>query len=524
MKDYIRKELLDITKEIATGEHIAGLNDKGEAERIISILEKHFKGSLNIKKIDFPLISWRSKEVEVEPKGSFSIAPYVESFDVEGKVFFMEKDPSEPQSWRNFPEEHIAVSPEPENPDELKAAALLAYESGAKALLVYTKNFVLRKIVTTGSWGYSFSLGAPSPLPVLYIDKGLLSNIKRHMKVRILIKAETVRTSGIILEAESGWDRGRPIFGAHYDRWFRGFQDNSLGIAQAFLAWRESLKEIGGAKLLIFSAEEHGSPGYAGWYWAWGSRWYSRQLEKLDLVESLGPYVNFDASGTEPLKISGSPQLLCNIPKNGWMERCCECPECDSFSFASVGLETLSFHSLWSERLREIYHTPLDNEDNINLDVAQMSVILALKAIKEGSRWNCFSERLREWLGSSGLLARRALYLIESLASRIGWKTLYPYLSKRFLKAVNYGDYRWSSGDLEALWFPEVLTYGRILDDLDKGRKVPLEVWISGEERLLYVIGWHQGSSTRASLSEQNHENMKRLNEILEEIKREVLA
>ena len=518
----VKEKILRISEELVSEEHVAGRRDEEEAERIISVLEKF--GAKTFRKIRFPLISWRLKDVELEPSGKVSLAPYVEDFDVEARPFFLEGDPSEPKSWRGFPEGSIAVAKEPENPDELKAATLLAAEAGAKALTVFNEKNVLRKIVTTGTWGFSFHAGSPTPIPVLFVDKEFVRRVKSSSTIRIFVSARSIRTSGIILEADEGEIEGRPIFGAHYDRWFKGFQDDILGIAQAFLAWKGSVKKFGGGRLLLFSAEEHGTLGYAGWYWAWGSRWYVKQLLP-SLIEGLGPYVNFDIAGSSPLKVSGSPQLICNIIEEDVEERCCECPECDSFSFATQGFETLSFHSLWNEKVREIYHTELDVKENANMEEASRAVLLSLKALEGKERWNCFSKRLKEWLGSSGILGRRALVVIESLAKRVGWKKVYSELSRRFLKAINYGDYRWSTGDLEAVWFPEAVIYRRILRDIERGERPPLEVWVSGEERLLYTF-WAdpKRSGVREMLSEQAYENLKNLNEIVNEISHELLA
>jgi Iap family predicted aminopeptidase len=524
MKGDLEKLLMELTSKIASKEHVAGDNDDGEVERILTILEGLEK-NLVVRKIRFPLISWKLKEAEVEPKGKFSLAPYVEDFDIEGTPYFLSGDPSDPLTWRGFPQDRVAIAKEPENPDEVKAAALLGAEAGAKALLVHTEDFTLRKIVTTGSWGYSYHSGSPTPIPVIYIDKSIYEKIKNSNVVRVYVRAETRRTSGIIVEIDSGWDVGRPLFGAHYDRWFLGFQDDSLGVVQAFLAWREASRTLGGARLIIFSAEEHGAPGYAGWYWSWGSRWYVRQLEKAEVIEGLGPYVNFDVAGSEPLTISGSPQLVCKVLDLGVRERCCECPECDSFSFATAGVETISLHSLWSPYIRRIYHTPLDRGDRADIGVAARAIRISLKALEGGEAWNCYESKLREWLGSSGLLARRAFYIIESIARRVGWSRVYRELSRRFLKAINYGDYRWSSGDLEAIWFPEVVIYKRIIDDIDKGRSPPLEVWVSGEERLIYSA-WISPKRSRAKemVVEQAYENLKRMNDIIEDIKEKLLS
>lgn len=502
-------------------EHIAGLGDEREADRLEFLLLEILGESVRVRKIWFDLMGWKLKEVDVHPAGFKTlVAPYVEKADVEGKVWYIKGDPSEPPAWRGFPEDYIALAMEPPNPDEVKAAALLAAEHGARALLLESKGRP-RKIVTTGTWGYSYYSGAPTPIPVAYVERGFISRALREGYARIYVNAYTTESRGVILEFDHGWDAGLPVIGAHYDRWLSCFQDDILGIAQAAYAFKIIASESG-ARLLLFSAEEHGTPGYAGWYWAWGSRWYVREMERSGLLDDIGLYINFDLAGAE-LRASGSPQIVSNIAEQV-TERCCECPECDSFSFAAAGVPTLSMHSLWDERVRSIYHSTDDSPSNVDYHNAAKAVVLAVKAALSRPVWGEFSRRILEWLGSAGLLGRRAAVLIEGIAARVGWDALYRELARRFLKPVNYGDYRWATGDLEALWFPEAVIYQRLLRDLDSGTN-PLEVWIAGEERLLYTTMARGGRPLgKPGLAWQAKSTLEELNRVLEEIQKALIG
>ena len=65
----------------------------------------------------------------------------------------------------------------------------------------------------------------------------------------------------------------------------------------------------------------------------------------------------------------------------------------------------------------------------------------------------------------------------------------------------------------------EAVTYRRILNDIKNGKKPPLEVWISEEERLLYTF-WADPKKpgVQEMLSKQAYENLKLLNEIINDI------
>ncbi len=500
-------------------QHIAGSpGERAEAERISSVAEKALSHKAEL--ISVPTLTWSPEWVEVEPKPGFSVMlPYTLEADVEGPVSYVEGDPSNPLSWRRFPGGRIAIIPEPNNPDDIEPAALLASEAGAEALLVESR--VPRIIVTKGSWGYSASSGSPTPIPVVAVPQGYRSLAEREGRVSVKTSAKLSESHAYIVSVDLGGREPQVLVGAHYDRWFTGFQDNILGVAQAILATL-ALSEHGfSTRLLVFSAEEQGAPGPASWYWAWASRFYAKQLVSSRLECSFAVYINFDLAGMSGLKISGSPQY---VASSVLQERCCECPECDSFQLAKAGIPTISLHSLWSKGVTEIYHTPLDTPEAHSPRHALLAVEEAVRLASQGPKWEGFSARLREWLGQGPLLARRAYYLLEAIARRAGWKDLYCEAAKEFLNPVHYGSYRADEAGLEALWFPEVTVYKRIIKDVRQG-KAPREVWISGEEKLLYAPADVKGKPlSPRRLADQARGRLKEFNEKIEEIQRKVIA
>ncbi|MCE4616233.1 MAG: M28 family peptidase, partial [Aeropyrum sp.] len=321
--------------------------------------------------------------------------------------------------------------------------------------------------------------------------------------------------------------RGGPVIvGAHYDHWYTGFNDNILGVAQAIEAFQSLRREGKTVVLTIFGAEEHGMPGTSSWYWAAGSREYASLLSASKAVEDVELYINFDMAGLHCLKVSGAPQYALKLVSLGAEWRCCECPECDSIMMAWAGVPTLSLHGLWCGGAAEIYHTPADTPDRASPATARRALRLAVMAALEGADWRLLTYHLREVLSSSGLRARKLLYIIEAMARRAGWGPLFRMMNQRLLSTIHYGSLRWESRELEAIYMPEAAIYTRLARDMERGSP-PLEVVEVGvRERTLYSVA----SSPRAphtpfpSLAMQHELLMKDLEARVEEIQRELIT
>jgi Iap family predicted aminopeptidase len=506
---------------------IPGVHDR---EALDSILEA-FDAWLTrlggeVRRFHLPTLSWRLRHAEAEPGGRLVVGPYVERGDVEGRVELLEGDPSRPESWRGFRGSPIVVAPEPGEPDELRYAALLAAEHGAEALLICPR-VAPRLVVTVGSWGFSFHAGAPTPVLVGYLESSdACPRVAGGGRARVAVESRTVETVTWGLEVDLP-GRGRPwLFTAHWDRWRGGFQDDTLGVAQAFTA-AFRLASLGlRARVAVFPSEEHGAPGYAGWYWAWGSRRYAVELARSGLAESIAGAVNFDVAGTAPLIASGSPALLAALPPGGWRARPWECPECDSMQLAlHAGIPTLSIHTLWSPRVLDFYHTSLDAPDAADPRAARLAVELAVRAALRGPRWECMEAAVRGLLAPGPLEARRLAVLVLQAARRVGWESLHPPLARAALRPIDYGDRRWSTGPLEAHWFPEASLLPRLRSGLARGQD-PGEVWVAGWERLLYQTrpGPRGRPCSASCLSQQARQAIEELSVRVEEALRPLLA
>ncbi len=493
--------LMEIAENVYTGaQHIAGgRGERSEAERIAGIVEDVTE--LRPRLVETPLISWRLRSVE---PNHLLVPPYVESCSVKARVVRVQGDPADPSTWR--PGRGIALVEEPGDPDDVKAAALLAHELGYEALVVESSN--PRVIVVNGYWGYSYRAGSPSPIPVAYTPKGV---IKPGMELEISIEAETVPSVGYTIEAVDG---EAPIaVGAHYDRWLTGFQDNMLGVAQAILLARMLARDGEDVMLTLFTAEEHGAPGYASWYWSWGSRFYFTQLEESGTIDSIKIYINFDVAGSEDLRISGSPQLIhsSRLPVRRW-----ECPECDSLQAAVRGVPTISIHGLWGEKTLSIYHTRDDTPENANPVKAAEAVLEAYRLARMEPRWSAFTSTLNNILASGPLEARRLAYIAESLVKKDP-EHGYRLLARILLKPVHYGSYRLDEARLEALWIPEASLLPRITSD--PGR-APLEVWEPGRDRLILAPRAALGSLGMAGLVSQVRDALREYSVLLESLRR----
>ncbi len=519
----VKADIEVLSRELYTGFEVnsGSLSEVREVERIKGLIESYLK--VKVRTLEVPLLTWRLKHLSLDPKPEVAAtAPYVESSTVEALWFKVEGDATKPRAWRGFPEGRVAIVSEPSNPDDIKFAAIQAAEAGASALIVESR-VAPRIIVTNGYTGFNYNVGAPTPIPVVVVENGYSSKLALHSKVSVSIDANTIEGYGYTMEAEvTGSSEDFFIVGAHHDRWYGGFSDNVIGLAQAIVT-AKILGEHGlSVKLLSFTAEEYGALGYASWYWAWGSRFYSKQLRESRVLERVALHINYDMASISPLRVSGSPQYV-GSARGDSLERCCECAECDSFSLASAGAPTICMHSLWSPEVRALYHTPWDAPEKSDLNIAAKAVTLAVKAALEGPQWGYMRGFLEEALGKGPLEARRLAYSINSLAERVGWPSVYRELAPIALKAVHYGSYRGEDAELQAAWFPEVTVYGRLLEDLESGR-APQEVWIAGDERILYSLRGPGGKPLNAkALAQQFKNNMELLWASFEELQGRLL-
>jgi Predicted aminopeptidase, Iap family len=227
----IKEDVVRLSRELYNGvEVVAGsFEEVREVERLRGMIESYLEG--RVKVLDVPLLSWRLKGLTLDPKPEvLAVAPYVESSSVKAPWFRVEGDPVKPRSWRGFPEGRVAIAKEPVNPDDIKVAALHASEAGALALIVESPS-APRKIVTNGYWGYSYSVGAPTPIPVLVVEEGYSLKLNPQTVVSVEVEAVTIESTGYTLQLDlPGSSDDISIVGAHHDRWYGGFLDDIVGM------------------------------------------------------------------------------------------------------------------------------------------------------------------------------------------------------------------------------------------------------------------------------------------------------
>ncbi len=459
--------LAKLAGDLYTGsELVAGApGNRGEADRIAGLLESTL--GIEARLLDFPVDYWMINSVELEPRPEWaSPCPYSRG-SAEGPVARVPGDAGLPGAWRGFPRGWIALVDEPDDPDDVKYAAINAANAGAQALLVRSRR--PRRIAVNSYPGFSTRAGAPVEIPVIYVPWDYSPR-----QASVSVEARPVRSRSYIIEAGSGdyW------VGAHYDRWYTGFTDNIVGVAQATVLCR-MLEDHGKlCRLLVFGAEEHGSPGVASWYWAWGSRFYTRQYKASNLLDAR-VYVNFDTA-TGDLRASGLPSLS---RLTGLKERPYECPECDSINLALAGVATLSIHSLHTPDLLDVYHTPYDTPSPWRLETAWHAVEAAWRAVSQGPEWRLLAGELNSILGRGPLEARLLNAVIQKAAARDEWPETWRSIAGLIVDVVHYGDIVEESSTLEALYAPEAVLLARIKRDLDTGRP----------PRLVYRVGDYDG-------------------------------
>ncbi|MHA2078914.1 MAG: M20/M25/M40 family metallo-hydrolase [Candidatus Thorarchaeota archaeon] len=294
--DEIRKTIEELCR---FENRIAGTKMEHEtAEYLIDRLSA--MGYAEIKKHDFPVISWHPKETALEmispTKQVIRCAPMPYTTSVDETFRLIDMDSDEKVKSDKFPVYglsdwgvHIYQTP--------SHAYNTALEMGLDGVIISSpKEGDLLKVLVVAR-------GSELQIPVLSISK------EDGMKLR-----EVMKESEVVLKVRTIVDKGESVssnievvlpgndpdfdilIGAHYDAWFAGAADNAAPVAVVLEAARLMKEQEGKHKrtirFLLFGAEESGVEGY--FFWINGSRHYVQSQPSLD---SIGLVVCLDSVG-----------------------------------------------------------------------------------------------------------------------------------------------------------------------------------------------------------------------------------
>ncbi len=363
-----------IGREVFEREVIAGSDAELSAVHALKDVFEDLGGD-DVYLEPLPVMTWIEDECFIEAprlRVKCLALPYSLSMDAEARSIHAHYYGSS-IALSDDPANKIVIAPYPDEPDEAKYVLLKLAKAGATAAVFYD-NYPgrVRRIVVCGSKGYSYMHGSPPPIPAVAISKESLLKLTKSISgeaLRLYIKTKVVHSSTgyNVVSVYNGSRESEVILSAHHDHWLKGYSDDLIGL-ESLARTALKLKNIDRRHtyiLISFTAEESGAPGYASWYWSWGSRKYLEgRLVKRDL-DRVVLAVNIDAVFTTSLRASTNPFLwsvvkelvdLGYVSINGVTV---DQPIFDSYSFTTVGVPALTLHTF--NELKPNYHTNLDD-------------------------------------------------------------------------------------------------------------------------------------------------------------------
>ncbi len=497
MKDNDVKEVFSILEELSRiGEVIAG--SKAE-KRIIQVIEDYLREAhLDIQLEPINIMYWKPIEAEIivrEKTITPTIQPYSPSMQVEGKLVYVGYALRDEELNKIEPYNSVVLVKLHENPDYYETQYMNILEKNPLAIIFYDPWPSRKRIlVATGSLDYKFKPGKPLQAPILHIkyEEGLElvkvssnNSVKANVRVKTSIShnAQGYNVSAII----PGKREEYIILSAHHDHWFTGAVDNLIGVSIIlYLAKTLSKKTHNTSiKIISFTAEESGAPGYTPWYWAYGSRKHVENLERLELLDNVVAVINIDSIARKPLSINATGiefQALIKSIANGLginYKLGFDHSYCDSYSFSIKGIPSVTFNTL--DEIADIYHTDLDTVHEINKDLVKETINLIEKLIEymttrntpyESFGYLTYAYKLYDELKnktppSVHIHAYRLLQATRTAIKKNMYKELheiYKKLNRYLVKPVFRGTYEKDVGGFEVTLLPEL----EIIEDINK--------------------------------------------------------
>ena len=506
-------QLLSYAQEFASiGEVVSGSREeKTLVDKLKSFLEEK-ADEIIIHNI--PVMLWKEKHVSLntidnEARSISAIAlPYTTSTHIVGKLVYV-KNFGFTKARKNV-EGKIVLTEWAKDPDEAEHQYLEALEKGALAIILYDRYpSRFRRIVVKGTYGYSYRTCTTTPIPALSIrrEDGLFlaeKALNKELKVELTTEVNAQNTYGQIVEAvfNGKEEREKIYITAHHDHWLTGFTDNILGLASLVSIANEVsnwniAREM---RILSFTAEEGGSPGFTEWYWLYGSRWYLENIVfKHKLKDEIYAVINWDAVGKGELTIAASGYSFRNLIKKiiGGLKVKIEFDSSyfDSFTFSKIGIPSATINTM--NYLVDIYHTDKDTVNIIDKNVVLNAYNVFRKIITALVRDKVVIELKHE------RTFLRSTFRKAGIDINIEYNAIPPRKIITLYKPIHRGNYREEYNPFETHFIPEVVTllrYGKalekVIDNVLGGNvqkalrtltKIPSEIMLPGDEKALPI-------------------------------------
>ncbi|MEM1545198.1 MAG: M28 family peptidase [Candidatus Methanomethylicia archaeon] len=453
---------------VSLGEVVSGSSTEC---RLVDIIRKMFSNmGLEVKVMEVPVDLWCDLGAimnigDAELK-AITIPPTL-SASVDGRIVYVEKPLS--LKWPNV-SDSIVLCELPSDPDELKTVYLRAYELGAQAIIVYDNTpGRFRRVVISSVWDFRKMPCPPPPIPCIHIkwEDGLkvLDLVRNGVsRASLTSKSYIMESTGYNVEAIiPGSREDYIVICGHHDHWLTGVSDNltSLYLLHEVGGRLGSMRATYTIRLVSFTAEEFGAPGFQAWYWAYGSRFYVENLRRTNRLNDVIAVVNVDAFTSYPLILAGTPEirgLTSSIADSLKVKYELELDYsyCDSYSFSSFGIPAITIHSL--PEILSYYHTDADSIDVVDWKAVMDTIDIVYRTAsriaiygRDSLDYYAYKLELKKVLSDIGN------NYLSSIVDRLNSWRAFRMVNMNLHKAVFIGDYRLDTGPFKTVLCPQLL-------------------------------------------------------------------
>ncbi|MCX8184495.1 MAG: M28 family peptidase [Sulfolobales archaeon] len=355
----------------------------------------------------------------------------------------------------------VLISSTTKDPDNVWATYWSSVEKGASAIVFYDEypNIGRRRIVVNEIPSYSSKTKMRADIPAVHIPQITLANLKKSREVNISVRTLKRVSQGSTIEVFTGDREPKVLVTTHHDRWLTGFRDNSMGVL-IVMKLVELLSKLNiPARLVSFTGEEFGDPSESSFYWAYGSRIYSKQVVDSDIDLA----VVVDTAHVEPVEvdIAGVRGLESRLGLIKVSERPIGIGYTDAASLVAEGIPSLVLHNLSS--IKPVYHTDADrypgrSAEAIITKIAR-SIVNVVKEFEKGDVRQLYRAYVEQVYRTSPPDIRN--YLMATL----DYTALSKCLIKHYTALAIEGTYRDYYTEIR------LLTYSDILRGIESGFK-----------------------------------------------------
>ena len=316
---------------------------------------------------------------------------------------------------------------------------------------------------------------------------------------------------GVIVEAEvEGKYDDEVIIGVHHDHWFKGVGDNLASIALIISLVKQLVNPKYTIKIVSFTAEESGAPGFSPWYWAYGSRRYLEILgeNKLDKIKLA---IILDTITKTPLTISSidlEVEELCEEivgQHRGHTIIDYLTPDTDAVSFALKGIPTICIHAI--PDFLPIYHTQQDDIEEIEPEALKTTAKILKTIIKEADKYldkpEKYLKKLCKRLKIKAKAHRKAYEDKKNFRRRKREinKITYILYTEQYIEGVEKDERFHFTRGIEGRITQRLNEIEEIISLVEKGKiniarekleKIPVEIKIPGYETPIFTLNINQ--------------------------------